>query len=239
MVKPEGGIITSPDDIRLASAHGQWILAFHSITDGTSKMVLETRDNPISLAMFSPDGLVFASVTTDIIHIWEISTGQLLKESPKHDTAITFMVFSPDSTKIAFSSSTHHSIWSVKDNSFVHFDSKVDDIISAAFFPNGARLVTRSVRGFQIWDTTSSTPTLEETLPDYKIFNDLQVGGQPLSSDATRMVTGRHIWDLIDLINYRKLVLLDSQAIVAIFTSDNRRVVYTSGRYIHLYCTRQ
>jgi WD40 repeat protein len=196
------------------------------MSDGTDKIILEAIDRPISLPMFSPDGSKFASVIADTtIHVWDTSSGNMLRECRKHQAKITFLAFSPDGTRIIAlcDYSTTIEMWNVDVNSVVTFDN-YDTAQAAAFFPDGTRLVTTSANEMRMWDLTSNNPSLVSTW-SADTYNNYLV----ISSDGTRLASSAGLWDIV---NHRQLVSFYSGA--PMFTSDGKCVAYIYFETVHI-----
>ena len=91
------------------------------------------------------------------------------------------------------SSETTIEMWKLDANLVITFDN-YDSAQAAAFFPDGARLVTASAScAMQMWDLTSNTPSLVSTLSASTRDNHLVI-----SSDGTRLALSGGLWDIVN-----------------------------------------
>jgi WD40 repeat protein len=222
----------SPDGTRLAVAHKRWTLTLRDVANGTDKVVFEILDSPMYFPTFSLDGSKFALVVADMsIYIWDTITGHLLGKSQKHQAVIRSLALSPDGAQIVsicgHSSETTVQMWSeVGEDLGIIFDTYKDPPTSAAFFPDGARFITKSESGtMRVWDMTPTTPllVLKSTLPTFISTNIA------ISSDGTRLISDSRLWDIINC-----QVLKSLNAFVAKFSPDGTRVALTSGNDVQI-----
>jgi len=79
-----------------------WDLAAGSLR---TNLVIETPQmQPGFVAAFSPDGRTLAIVSFDIIHLWDVMTGQIVGTCAGHKQVVRAVAFSPDGRTLASAS---------------------------------------------------------------------------------------------------------------------------------------
>jgi WD40 repeat protein len=125
---------------------------------------------PIGTVAISPDGTKIAagfgnplfhlSDYKQVVKVWDLSSGKLLKELPGHFNTICSVAFSPDGKVLATASDDQQvKLWSVGDWQPIGMLPATERFKSVTFSPAGQWIVTGGESGaITIWDTTSRRP---------------------------------------------------------------------------------
>jgi WD40 repeat protein len=101
--------------------------------------------NFVHFAGFSPDNTRIVTASHDAVRIWDTKT-DTESAAPRKPGAVSFTgAFSPDGTRIVTVSDGTAHIWDVMMGTEIAMFSADDDLLSAAFSPDGRTLVTGSV----------------------------------------------------------------------------------------------
>lgn len=89
----------------LATGHYDGVIRIWDVSTGLVMATFDTRSNSVieSLA-FSPDGLLLAngeSYATNLVRLWEVDSGELLRTLEGHESGVVDLRFSPDSLFLA------------------------------------------------------------------------------------------------------------------------------------------
>lgn len=136
---PDGSLLAPYKD---CSPIGLW--------DVATGVALHTQDehNKLRALAFSPDGMLVASASADIVKIWTIDTGITKQSFPGDGRRISNMIFSPDSRLLAsvsrFDTNTVR-LWDVSTGAMAHtLRQHNDHIINIAFSPDGKLMASTS-----------------------------------------------------------------------------------------------
>ena len=152
-------IALSPDNTKLATAGGDWIVRLWDV--GTGKYINSLRGHAgaVNALAFSPDGKILASAGPRL-RLWNAETGKLLNADNEDLGSIDHLTFSPDGKILASSDGWAHSVhlWDV-DTSTIQkrlkgHNSKIRGI---AFSPDGRLLVSVSSEAMRLWDVGTGT----------------------------------------------------------------------------------
>ena len=99
----------SPDGKTLATSSEDSTLRLWNLSDGTSRVLFQEKEDPITGVDFSPDGSQLAVASGDDtrptrpghIRLLDALSGKVVHELTKHDRAATAVAFSPDGKLIA------------------------------------------------------------------------------------------------------------------------------------------
>ncbi len=171
-ISPNGHILASVSrlgEVRIWDAENGVLL--YTIP-GTEKQIS-------SDVKFSPDGIWLAGSIGDVINIWKIEDGTLLKKFNLTDIPTSYFrgtSFSPDGSLLAYITKNNQiHIWNTLDGSIVHtidnsnFDSDISTII---FSQNGKHLTSVDKDGMiQLWSIT-----------DWSLLNTIQCNDSSCSN---------------------------------------------------------
>jgi WD40 repeat protein len=106
-------------------------------------------------AAYSRDGAILASGSADeLVRLWLVSDGELLRTMEGHTNDVKSVAFSPDGEMLA-SGSTDGTVrlWSVADGTpLITLEGHVSDVTAVAFSPDGALVASASLDGtVRLW----------------------------------------------------------------------------------------
>ncbi|MCE2400672.1 T9SS type A sorting domain-containing protein [Candidatus Poribacteria bacterium] len=147
-----------------------------------------------SIAVFSPDGQMLASSSSDNIRLWDVDTGTLKYTLPTNN--VRNVVFSPDGHTLA-SSSDENTIylWVVETGTLKHtLIEHTDRVWNVEFSPNGQTIASSSDKTIRLWNV--ETGMLKHTLPINNVWIvKFSPDGQILVSAGSDENT-IHLWDV-------------------------------------------
>ena len=175
---PEGndGFYTSvayspTQDKVLTSLAGVW--SGHSrIWDAESGDLLFSLDvGRVTSAVFSPDGTQALTGSGSAANLWDVETGELVREFRGHGGAVTSVAFSPDGT-VALTGSADRTarLWDVATGEhLLTFSGHIEAVNAVAFSPDGSTVLTGSEdETARLWDSgiqgTGTSPAAPEGL---------------------------------------------------------------------------
>ncbi|MBN8677499.1 MAG: caspase family protein [Chitinophagales bacterium] len=141
----------SPNGTQILAAYCQennnaWILDAFT---GEKIFTLEGLEDPLQLAIYSPDGNIAATADqAGIIALWNKKNGKLMRRWKGHDTTITSLTFSPDGKQLAsYSLNGSSHIWNTKNgvkNTLVSQALSKDSLRVLAFSPDRKTMFVNS-----------------------------------------------------------------------------------------------
>jgi WD40 repeat protein len=159
-----GAVAFSRDGLRIATTSWNAKATVWDTTTGKQLVKLLGHKGPILDVSFSPDGrrIVTAS-SDDTIRIWEVNTGREIARYPYPDVIIEDVSYSPNGSRI-LSSSIFGSVrvWDALTGRQL-IKLNLDGVISAAFSPDGSRILTSTFHCAQVWNTSSGKEVLRIT----------------------------------------------------------------------------
>jgi WD40 repeat protein len=165
--------VTGLDEVvALALApNGQWLASAYqhsavvSIWDTASgkelRRMRHQEDASVSSLAFSPVGphLVSGAFGDNAARLWNVRTGQLLRQFPGHKDGVEAVAISPQGDLLATADSAHFTrIWEIKSGKVLHCFADDERIEALAFAPSGKHLAARSHEGSVcFWDVVGGT----------------------------------------------------------------------------------
>jgi hypothetical protein len=127
--------------------------------DKLSHQISAHRDHIYDLS-FSPDGKVLATCGYDrVIHLWDTSTGKLIRDLKDHSDAVYAIAFSPDGKLLASGAADRAvKIWYVASGKRLYTLSESTDwVYAVAWHPSGKQLAAAGVdKSIRVWETTAT-----------------------------------------------------------------------------------
>jgi WD40 repeat protein len=112
----------------------------------------------VTAVTFSPDGSLIATASEDrTARIWEIASGDQLRELSGHSSEVNAVAFSPDGSLIATASEDHTArIWHALKGTLTVLRGHTSGVTDVAFSPDGSLIATASSdTTVRIWRTTT------------------------------------------------------------------------------------
>jgi WD40 repeat protein/serine/threonine protein kinase len=117
----------SADGKALISGSAVWLVDTGSVIVQSSDFPLQAsgepeRDLPSPVLVMSPVNQILAIRRSNLIELWDVSTGKLLRTLQGHTGPVTSLAFSPDGTMLASGSGVHElftRIWNIADGSLL------------------------------------------------------------------------------------------------------------------------
>ena len=149
----------SPDNTKLATAGGDWIVRVWDVGTGKYINSLIGHSGAVNAVAFSPDGKILASAGT-MLQFWDAETGELLNANNEDLGSIDHLAFSPDGKILASSDGWGHSVhlWDVEASTIEKkLKGHTSKIRHIAFSPDGRLLVSASSIAMRLWDVNAGT----------------------------------------------------------------------------------
>ncbi len=144
----------SPDGRTLATSSEDATLRLWNLSDGTSRVLFQEKEDPITGVAFSPDGSQLAVASGDDtrptrpghVRLLDASNGDVVHEFEKHDRAATGVGFSPDGKLIASTGLDEIvRIYSAESGKLIReYDGHSRPTNKVRFFPSGKQIVSVS-----------------------------------------------------------------------------------------------
>lgn len=161
--KPPEALTFSADAVLIASAHGNSIYVWDTVT-GAAFAMLDEHPDAITAIALSPDNTKLATAGDDwVVRLWDVSTGKYLNSLMGHPGAVNAVTFSPNGKILASAGSRLH-LWDADTGELLHADHKdLGSIDRLVFSPDGKILAGAGGwdRAVHLWDV--STRTLQKT----------------------------------------------------------------------------
>lgn len=152
----------SPDGTRLVTENTGELTVFDA-ENGNPLFVLRDPTSTVRSVAFSPDGARLVTAESDYTaRIWDASslTEQLIKPDPSSYSNLNDAAFSPDGSELIATARARKAwIWDARTGSLTGTLNDPNGMLaSAAFSPDGARIVTTDGQRAQVWDARSGVP---------------------------------------------------------------------------------
>ncbi|MFX1508333.1 MAG: serine hydrolase, partial [Promethearchaeota archaeon] len=241
----------SPDDSLIASAGYDGTAILWNASNGEKVHLLRHQPfDQLGELSFSPNGSLLAtcgyywfrsppgsenwSVET-CIHLWDVSSGSILKSIKKFDTRFRGVTFSPDGKFLAFGENALNgtysiALWNISSKELLSIGKHNGSIFTLDISPDGTLLASGSGEPLiKLWNLTSGT--LIKTLSDHAMdVNSVKFSpnGQMLASasdDTSIILWNVSSWTIIRTLDGhdRKVLSLDF--------SDDDTLVSGEGEY--------
>jgi len=240
----------SPYGTRIVTASRDSTARVWDATSGSELVILPGHGGEVVSAAFSPDGIRIVTASHDgTARVWDATTGDELVILPDHEREVVFAAFSPDGTHILTVSTDRTArVWDAAagDELFVlrgresttvsgTLRLRASGVLSAAFSPDGMRIVTASEDdAVRVWDAATG-----DELRVLRGHNG-SVESAAFSPDGMRIVTASRdgtarVWasdtgsELFVLRGHRSMKsAFRSVVSSAVFSPDGTRIVTAS-----------
>ncbi|MBN9121480.1 MAG: protein kinase [Planctomycetes bacterium] len=208
-------VVFSPDGTRIVTADNTAEARVWDAKTGTELLALKGHVGAVVSASFSTDGTRIATASADqTAKIWDAKTGTELLTLRGHKAPLYSAAFSPDGSRIVTASSDQTAkVWEVPSakpegaaktgTELLTLRGHTDIVYSAAFSPDGSRIVTASNDGTaKVWEVPSAKSAgAAKTGADIHTLkgHDRYVRSAAFSPDGSRIVTSSYrtvkVWD--------------------------------------------
>jgi WD40 repeat protein len=141
-------------------------------TTGQERFTLSGHPSFIDQVAFSPDGRLLASAGYQLVKIWDVATGTVLRELKGKELrtagAHDFLAFSPAGDLLITAGDKTAQLWNVSSGrSLGVFQGHLSpNVHGLALSPDQSRLATAGNREVKLWDVKSGQEILLLTLPE-------------------------------------------------------------------------
>jgi WD40 repeat protein len=197
-------LVLSPNGKYLVSGSSDGTIRVWLTANGTLLRSLKYSANALKI---SPDGQLLASNYNNMVKLWRLETGELLKSLSGRDQEITSLDFTPDSKILASGSSETVTVWNVVSGRVLHTLTWKDPNLSSGFAmlvitPDGRSVIAgpsltqfgHKQNAIYRWDL--ATGQLDSRL---EALEHNWVNGIAVTPDGKTLVTGNFgitLWDL-------------------------------------------
>ena len=197
-----------------------------------ARAVLRGHTSIVRSAAFSPDGKLVVTASEDgTARVWDIRTGQSLKELGGPTNFVQSAAFSPDSKLIVTASNDRTArVWDAgTGQNLKELRGHTDALSSAAFSPDGKLIITASVDGtVRVWHAGTGQSLKELS------GHTSRVSSASFSPDGKLIVTASHdktarVWDAVTGQSLMELRGHTNYVRSAAFSPDGKLTVTASG----------
>jgi WD40 repeat protein len=198
----------SPDGKSLAACyHRNGAIHIWDASTGRLRRGLTARaDTATYCALkFSPDGRVLAAAasgscqqkdSSGVVHLWDPTSGKLLRELPTAGEAALSVAISPDSRRVAAGTGSRVHVWDLRTGQEMAAsdDAHQDNVNQIAVSRDGLVATAGRDHTARLWD-------LQTGRQRHKLPHGAQVPAVAFSPDGTRLATASddekvHLWDV-------------------------------------------
>lgn len=162
-----GSIAFSPDGKLIAAGNGSLfdtsfekktgLIAIWDVATGRTVRTISAQ-SPISSVAFSPDGKWIVSGSDAGTDIWDVGTGQLVRQMQNDSYALRSVVFSPDGKSIATGSHGKLILWDAMSGKQTReFDIGNSYLSSVAFSPDSKLVAGGTTGTVNVWDAATGS----------------------------------------------------------------------------------
>ena len=164
-------VYSPTQDKVLTSLAGVWSGHSRIWNAESGDLLLSLDVGRVTSAAFSPDGTQALTGSRNAAKLWNVETGELIREFRGHGGAVTSVAFSPDGT-VALTGSADRTarLWDVATGEhLLTFSGHTEAVNAVAFSPDGSMVLTGSEdKTARLWDSgiqgTGSSPAAPEGL---------------------------------------------------------------------------
>lgn len=196
-------------------------------------------------AEFSPDGTLLATAGYDqVIHLWDLATGKVLRSLASHNAAIYDLAFSPDGTVLASASGDGTcKIWLVATGDRLDTLNQPEaEQYRVCFTPDGNSIIAAGADNrIRLWSFLSKTKATINPLREARFGHEAAIVEMDLSPDGGILATtsadrSLKLWSVPELELLETLETQTDVVSVVQFTHDGRelrvsRLDGSSGNY--------
>ncbi|GGM89950.1 hypothetical protein GCM10010106_41790 [Thermopolyspora flexuosa] len=127
------------------------------------RVTLTGHTQPLSTAVFSPDGKLLATASNDnTARLWDTTTGKTIATLTGHTNHVTDIAFSPDGKLLATASHDNTArLWDTTGKHITALTGHTNSVTTVAFSPDGKLLATASDDDTaRLWDITTGEVTI-------------------------------------------------------------------------------
>jgi predicted dehydrogenase/DNA-binding beta-propeller fold protein YncE len=205
----------SPDGKSLATSSEDTTLRVWNLSNGSSRILFQEKEDPITGVAFSPDGKQVAVASGDDtrptrpghVRLLEAASGKLIHKFTKHDRAATSVAFSPDGKLVATTGLDEKvKLHSVETGKLVReYDGHSRPTNRANFLPSGKHIVSVSggravgMNEVHVWETATGEQIKSIDSHKGPVFDVAVSQNGKLIASASRDGTAR-VWQTDSLI---------------------------------------
>ncbi|MXZ00458.1 WD40 repeat domain-containing protein, partial [Candidatus Poribacteria bacterium] len=157
--KPPEVLIFSADAVLVASAHGNSIYVWDTVT-GAAFAMLDEHPGAITAIALSPDNTKLAAAGGDwVVRLWDVSTGKFINSLRGHPGAVNAVTFSPDGKTLASAGSSLR-LWDADTGELRHVDNEDLGSINRLIFSPDSKILAGAGgwdRAVHFWDVDTRT----------------------------------------------------------------------------------